>query len=140
MAVTKIVYRFRDASIPPRYHRSYTISVTANEANVVVDSYGTQLNETTVQLLPSEFQAALDIIEKSQIAVETEISPKTVGGKIDYLTLFEDDTEIFKASTHGSGAQRDCVLCGDIKAVRQYLRSLFPNFQNLVTTESKFPQ
>lgn len=132
MAVTKIVYRFRDASVPPRYHRSYTISVTADEATVVVNSYGTQLNESMIQLSSSEFQTTLDVIEKSQIASETEISPKTIGGKIEYLTLFDGDTELFKANTHGSDDQGNGKLCGDIKAVRQYLRSLFPNFQDLL--------
>ncbi|MEO0430184.1 MAG: hypothetical protein AAF151_00700 [Cyanobacteria bacterium J06656_5] len=135
MPVTKIVYRFRDASVPPRYHRSYTISVTPDEANVVVNSYSTQLNELTVQLSSSEFQATLDIIEKSQIteASDNEVAPKTIGGKIEYLTLFENDTEIFKANTHGDSGQGKGRLCGDVKAVQQYLKSLFPNQQRQFT-------
>ncbi|EKV03083.1 hypothetical protein Lepto7375DRAFT_5358 [Leptolyngbya sp. PCC 7375] len=55
MTVTKIVYRFRDASVPPRYHKSYRISVTSSEANIVVNSYGRQLNERTIQISPTEF-------------------------------------------------------------------------------------
>ncbi|MEL6937299.1 MAG: hypothetical protein AAFO59_11610, partial [Cyanobacteria bacterium J06607_17] len=97
MPVTKIVYRFRDASVPPRYHRSYTISVTPDEANVVVNSYSTRLNELTVQLSSSEFQAALDIIEKSQIteASDNEVAPKTIGGKIEYLSIILKKSKIF---------------------------------------------
>lgn len=134
MPITKIIYRFRDASVPPQYHRSYTISVTASEATVVVNSYGKQLNGSTVQLAPSGFQAALDVIEKSQITQEpeTEEARKTIGGKIDYLQLFDHDTEIFSANTHRSGVQGEARLHGDIKTVRQFLRSLFPNFQSLL--------
>ena len=134
MPVTKIVYRFRDASVPPQYHRSYTISITASDANVVVNRYGKQLNESMVKLSPSQFQAVLDVIEKSQITLEAETEEvrPTIGGKIEYLQLFDADTEVFSASTHRSGTQGAKVLCGDIKAVRQYLKSLFPNFQSLL--------
>ncbi|MEO0396263.1 MAG: hypothetical protein AAF243_09815 [Cyanobacteria bacterium P01_A01_bin.137] len=134
MPITKIVYRFRDASVPPQYHRSYTISVTASEANVVVNSYSTQLNELTVQLSPSEFQVALDVIEKSQITEvsDNEVAPKTIGGKIEYLTLFENDTEIFKANTQCDSGKGKGLLSSDVKAIRQYLKSLFPNFRSLL--------
>lgn len=134
MPITKLVYRFRDASVPPRYHRSYTISITASEANVVVSSYGTQLNENTVPISPSDFQTALDVIEKSQItqSSETESDSKTIGGKIEYLQLFDKDTELFSGSTHNSSVQGTKILKGDIKAVRKYLRSLFPNFHSLL--------
>ena len=134
MPITKIVYRFRDASVPPRYHRSYTISITASEANVVVSSYGTQLNENTVPISPSDFQTALDVIEKSQITQSSEIESdsKTIGGKIEYLQLFDKDTELFSGSTHNSSVQGTKILKGDIKAVRKYLRSLFPNFHSLL--------
>ncbi len=134
MPVTKIVYRFRDASVPPRYHRSYTISITASDANVVVNSYGKQLNESMVKLSPSQFQAVLDVIEKSQITLEaeTEEARPTIGGKIEYLQLFDADTEVFSASTHRSGTPGAMILRGNIKVVRQTLRSLFPNFQSLL--------
>ncbi len=134
MPITKIIYRFRDASVPPQYHRSYRISVTTTQAKVVVDSYGKRLNESTAELTPSEFQAVLDVIEKSQISQETdtEASPPVIGGKIEYLQLFDHDMEILNGNTRSSGGQGPGRLCGDIKAVRQCLRNLFPNFKSLL--------
>lgn len=134
MPVTKIIYRFRDASVPPQYHRSYRISVTATKANVVVDSYGKRLNESTVELTPPEFQAVLDVLEKSQITqeTETEATPRAIGGKLEYLQLFDHDLEILNANTSSSGGQGAGKLCGDTKAVRQCLRNLFPNFKSLL--------
>lgn len=38
-----ITYAFHDSSVPPRYHRSVTLTVTKQEARMVVDSYGTVL-------------------------------------------------------------------------------------------------
>lgn len=134
MPITKIIYRFRDASVPPQYHRSYTISVIPSEATVVVSSYSKRLNECTIELSPDEFQLVLDILEKSQITQEPEIedAKRTIGGKTEYLQLFDNETEILSGNTHCSGTQGRGTLCGDIKAVRQYLRSLFPNFHSLL--------
>jgi hypothetical protein len=38
--IKEITYHFGDASVPPNYHRSYTITVTADSVKIVVDSYG----------------------------------------------------------------------------------------------------
>jgi len=35
-----VTYAFADASVPPQYHRSVTLTVTPEEARIVVDSYG----------------------------------------------------------------------------------------------------
>ena len=37
---SKIVYHFKDRSVPPEYHRSYTIEVTKDSSSCIVDSYG----------------------------------------------------------------------------------------------------
>jgi len=38
--IKKIVYHFADASVPPQYHRSYTITVIPDCVEIVVNSYG----------------------------------------------------------------------------------------------------
>jgi hypothetical protein len=35
-----VTYAFHDASVPPAYHRSVTLTVTKGESRIVVDSYG----------------------------------------------------------------------------------------------------
>jgi hypothetical protein len=35
-----VTYAFFDSSVPPAYHRSITLTVTRDEAHIVVDSYG----------------------------------------------------------------------------------------------------
>lgn len=39
--LSRISLRFRDASTPPQYHRSYTIEATPGEVTATVDVYGT---------------------------------------------------------------------------------------------------
>ena len=42
-----ITYAFHDSSVPPRYHRSVTLTVTRKSMHIVVDSYGTVLADQT---------------------------------------------------------------------------------------------
>lgn len=52
MNYDQISFEFRDASVPPQYHRSYTIDVSKEESRVVVDSYGDVLAEQTEAITP----------------------------------------------------------------------------------------
>lgn len=56
----QIEYRFNDASIPPEYHRSYTLLVDRNQATITVDSYGDLLFEETVPVSDAAWQALVD--------------------------------------------------------------------------------
>jgi hypothetical protein len=41
------VDRFNDSSVPPEYHRRYTLTADAESAQLVVDSYGDVLHDVT---------------------------------------------------------------------------------------------
>lgn len=43
-----VSYAFHDASVPPQYHRSETLTVTKGQAHLVIDSYGDVLADETV--------------------------------------------------------------------------------------------
>lgn len=49
----QITYAFGDASVPPEFHRSYTLTIDATEVHAVVDSYGDVVGEVTEDL-PAE--------------------------------------------------------------------------------------
>jgi hypothetical protein len=48
--ITEAGYAFRDSSVPPEYHRSWTLTVTAGQAYIVVDSYGDVVGEETAEI------------------------------------------------------------------------------------------
>jgi hypothetical protein len=58
-ATTSVVYAFYDASVAPDYHRSYTVTVTADSARVVVDSYGDVLFDVTEPIDDALWQRTL---------------------------------------------------------------------------------
>lgn len=43
-----VTYAFQDASVPPQYHRSVTLTVTKSDSRIVVDSYGDVLADEQV--------------------------------------------------------------------------------------------
>jgi hypothetical protein len=46
----QITYHFGDSSVPPEYHRSYTLTVGPTEVHAVIDSYGDVLEDVTAPL------------------------------------------------------------------------------------------
>lgn len=57
--IATVVYEFHDASVPPEYHRSYTLTVTAETASLVVDSYGDVVAEDTAEVDPAMWASTL---------------------------------------------------------------------------------
>jgi hypothetical protein len=49
---SKITYVLRDASVPPDFHRSVTVTVTKDTTKIAIDSYGDVLAERTAKTPP----------------------------------------------------------------------------------------
>jgi len=131
--VNKMVYHFGDSSVPPEYHRSYTITVTENDARIVVDSYGNILNESTVAVSSSGFKAILDVIKKSGIGNRSRRGDDgCVGGTMESMNLFVGQSEVFSGSVYYCGGEDYGDLCGNIENVSKKMKGLFPNFSILV--------
>jgi hypothetical protein len=133
--VTRIVYRFGDASVPPEYHRSYTITVTKDKAEAAVDCYGDVLTRESVSISEAVFQKALDKVSESGIrAVEDprEESGGCTGGTTEVLRLYKDDKEFFSARVYHCGGKDYGTLRGDTEKPAPFLRGLFNDFDALL--------
>lgn len=53
--VAEVVYRYTDSSVPPLYHRSYTVTVSPGSARIEVDSYGEVLAEAETSISPEQW-------------------------------------------------------------------------------------
>ncbi|EAY27429.1 hypothetical protein [Microscilla marina] len=62
----KLVLRYQDSSVPPKYHRSYTITVSPEQSIVVVDVYGKSLANKTYKLKASTFEKIKMLAEEVQ--------------------------------------------------------------------------
>jgi hypothetical protein len=125
-----VTYAFHDSSVPPPYHRSYVLTFTAEQARIVVDSYGEILADQTRQMTPEAWgQVSATYPEVSGITV-TEPEQGCTGG-----TGFA-----LKVEQEGAVAQDlDGYACGGVNADIeerllawvQPVRSLFPPMDDL---------
>jgi hypothetical protein len=128
-----IVYRFGDRSVPPQYHRSYTITVTASKARIIVDSYGKPVAESEVAATRGDLEAVLQAFKDAGIKRE-ERAPQRgcTGGTSESLTLYKGSKELFNEGVSHCGGENTGTLSGDVSAVRAKMSSFFPDFQKLI--------
>jgi len=132
--ISKIVYSFKDASVPPQYHRSYTISVTGSQAHIVVDSYGDILAETTVDMPGRIMDDLARYIQIYQIK-EKDLNTDTTtwpGGTSKALQVYSADGILLDGIVYQSGGRVQGSLSGDIDGFAKKLESLIPDFPKLL--------
>jgi hypothetical protein len=121
-------YRYRDASVPPEYHRSYTIRVTPERVYLSVDSYGTILLEDSFKLKPDRYQSfvagllALDIRKR-----EVRANDGCAGGTTDHLELFTGQANELKGSVYHCARQDFGDLEGNVAAAVELFKGLVPD-------------
>lgn len=89
-ATTTVEYRFNDASVAPEYHRSYTLTAQAGEANIVIDSYGDILHDETARIDDATWQAVVESVAAVQIGASDGPDDCT-GGTSHELLINEDN-------------------------------------------------
>ena len=134
MNADKIIYRFKDSSVPPQYHRSYEIAVTKNEARIVVDSYGDILSKDVVKLKDEQFAEVLETIKQAKIAhiSDTSDDGSCSGGTSEYIDISDGKKKIIDGNVYHCGKQDFGNMIGDFDVLSDKLKSLFPNFQTLL--------
>ncbi|MDP6545959.1 MAG: hypothetical protein QGH60_18420 [Phycisphaerae bacterium] len=134
-AITEITYHFGDASVPPEYHRSYSITVTADKVRVVVDSYGEILADETYTIAPSQFDDLKRSLERNNIRNCTLVDDEDegwTGGTIESITCSDKDNEIFSGSVDHCGEKDTGNLCGDIPCFAEDVKNLVPDLEKLL--------
>jgi len=75
-----IQYRFVDASVPPEYHRSYTVTATEHDWHYTVDSYGTIISDTTQKMTEGWWQEIKLAYKKAKLRKGKESEGKGCAG------------------------------------------------------------
>lgn len=91
----QITFEFRDASVPPQYHRSYTIDVTSTQSHLVVDSYGEVLADTTENVKPEVWKSLQELANGLQEG-GSHTALQATGTKGYTLALYEKGNEVYK--------------------------------------------
>ncbi|MHC4696623.1 MAG: hypothetical protein ACYTFA_07780 [Planctomycetota bacterium] len=133
VVISEITYSFRDASIPPEYHRSYTITVTADMARVVIDSYGDILADEEYVITDEQFADITSSLENHNISNCTlDENADCAGGTSEDVSYADGDREAFSGTVHHCGGLDSGDLCGDVAGFADDVRSLVPDFDALM--------
>jgi len=110
-AIQKITYHFRDASVPPEYHRSYTITVTTDKVRIVVDSYGEILANERYEITNKQFNDIKNSLERNKIRNCTLGDDEgCTGGTIERISFSGRENKIFSGSVYHCGG-KDTGIC-----------------------------
>jgi len=114
-AIQEITYHFGDASVPPKYHRSYTITVTTDKVRIVVDSYGEILADKGYEITSKQFDGIINSLKRNEIRNCTlGDDDGCTGGTIERISFSDGENEIFSGTVYHCGGKDTGNLCGDI--------------------------
>jgi hypothetical protein len=104
-AASEITYHFHDASVPPEYHRSYVVTASDGEVNIVVDSYGDVLHDEDAPLDAATFRTVVDEVDALDVGEPADDDGCT-GGTSSELTVSDADGSVLEAvSTVSCGGE-----------------------------------
>lgn len=130
--VNKIIYRFIDASVPPQYHRSYTITVSKSNAHIAVDSYGDVLAEKDFPVSSRQFDNLLTSFQKNKIRnCKIDEGHGCTGGTSEKISLSDGDKDVFSGWVYHCGGRDYGNLCGDISTFKTEIKKMVPDLGGL---------
>ena len=120
-----VMYAFQDSSVPPPYHRSVTLTVTKEQAHIVIDSYGDVLADERVATPAAawnELGATIDSLTGLTVANSAE---GCTGGTSISLTVTSGGQELVTLDPEFCGGA-NAELEAPIAAWIAPARDLFP--------------
>ena len=131
--IQEIIYHFGDASVPPKYHRSYTVTVTDDKVRVVVNSYGEILAKAGYEITNKQFNDIRNSLKRNKIRNCTLGNDEGCsGGTIERISFSDGENELFSGSVYHCGGKDTGNLCGDIKSFADNVKNLVPNLDKLL--------
>jgi hypothetical protein len=133
--LSKVQLRFEDASVPPEYHRSYTISVQPSQLEVTVDVYGEVIAGQTHSVTTQQWDELLSQAAALPQSLSDEAQPEGVtGGSAHTLSLWTGGTTP-KELTWSSASAPGAATTKAATTFVNVLRALVPDLQKLLDTE-----
>lgn len=131
--ITEISYAFRDASVPPAYHRSYLIRVTRDRVYIVIDSYGDLLAEEGYEISSEQFENVLHSLNRNRITNSPlEEHKGCTGGTCETISYTDGEEAIFTGTVYHCGGEDFGDLGGDVKRFSDDVKRLVPDLEKLL--------
>lgn len=134
-ALTSFHYHFRDSSVPPPYHRSYSINADSNGVQIVVLCYGDTLADQTYPSPDSALQRVGQALLNNKIRWHKEKkSDKSCVGGVGHTIKYTSavDSTSFSAYRSVCGGDYEGELGGDLSQFLQDIAFLTPELDSLI--------
>ncbi|MFH2141078.1 MAG: hypothetical protein ABIJ97_01550 [Bacteroidota bacterium] len=131
--IVNIVYHFQDSSVPPEYHRSYTITAYQDSIHIIVDSYGTVLNEKTYPLSSEKFDSLISAIDEYKIRNCRETHDKgCTGGTSRSIIVYGETETITEGTMSMCGGKIYGNLSGNMDEFSKLIKSFIPDISKVI--------
>ena len=108
-------YQYGDSSVPPEYHRSYTITIESNQLLFVVDSYGDILLEQTLDISEDFQDEIVSLLRSYEIkSKEKTSSDGCAGGTTKHIRLFKKGKVVFEGGLYFCAGEEFGNIGGDL--------------------------
>lgn len=131
----KFTYAFGDASVPPPFHRSYTIVADKDSVVLTVDSYGDTLIQRNYPMPENGFKLIGEALLKNKISLRSKKKEGDgcTGGITKAIAYScKNDKAPFHASTYICGGIHYGNLLGDLDTFLLDIRPLTPDLVDVI--------
>jgi hypothetical protein len=122
----EIVYRFQDASVPPAYHRSVTITVQRGTILRVVDSYGDEIERHEARLDEQHFRELVALFTEAGVRSREPGDDNLAGctgGTSESIRLSHGGEQVFAGTIKRCGGEDVASFTGDLGPFISALKS-----------------
>ena len=132
-SIKEITYRFQDASVPPEYHRSYTITIDKGRLKITVDRYGEILTEKEYRIEKNQFEGLIASLKENKIKkAELGGDDGCTGGTSEIISYTNLSEEIFSGTVYHCGGKDFGNLGGNVRGFAQDIKEIVPDVKKLV--------
>ncbi|BDS15536.1 hypothetical protein [Aureispira anguillae] len=131
----QFTYQFGDASVPPPFHRSYTIVANKDSILLTVDSYGDTLVQKKYQMPEDGLTRIGQALIKNKIhkrRQKKEANGCTGGTTQSIAYRCHEDAKPFSASRYNCGGEHYGTLMGDIDSFLVDIYPLTPDLKEVL--------
>lgn len=133
-----LIYDFQDASVPPPYHRSYTIRVTAEQVYFAISDYSQILSKDSLVLTRAAYDSFATAINDLHIKNRKEVIQEgCTGGTSDKLDLYRGSSKEVRGYIYYCGGKKYGDLEGDVAAAANLFKALIPELNKRIDATIK---
>lgn len=132
--ITQITYRFDDASVPPPYHKSYTITISREKISMAVDSYGKILSSSSHAMTEDGFSEIASALNQYGIKkVRKKESMGCTGGEGIGIEITTGKSAPMSLYRYMCGGKIYGDMGGNPEGVLDAIKKYLPDFSSLLS-------